>query len=80
MILWESTAGLPVQRLKAGVGTIGAVFDLEAMKAQAQSTRHVRKYAVVGAPDWAEAMINFFAPSERMLIQLPPTQAVQPRS
>lgn len=41
----------------------GAVFDLKALKAQAQSTRHVRKYAVVGAPEWAETMINFFAPA-----------------
>ncbi len=40
----------------------GAVFDLKSLKAQSQSVLHVRKYAVVGAPDWAEAMINFFAP------------------
>jgi hypothetical protein len=40
----------------------GAVFDRKALSAQARSVRHVRRYGVVGAPDWAEAMINFFAP------------------
>lgn len=41
---------------------IGAVFDAKAMKAQAQANSHVRKYAVVGAPAWAKAMINLFSP------------------
>ena len=41
---------------------VGAVFDTKALSAQAQSARHVRKYAVVGAPDWAETMINVMSP------------------
>ena len=41
---------------------LGAVFDAEALKAQMRSARHVRRYAVVGAPAWASAMINLFAP------------------
>jgi hypothetical protein len=35
-----------------------AAFDGEALAAQARSLRHVRKYAVVGAPAWARAMIE----------------------
>lgn len=41
---------------------LGAVFDAEALKAQMRSARHVRRYAVVGAPAWAEAMINLLSP------------------
>ncbi len=41
---------------------LGAVFDTNALSAQAQANSHVRKYAVVGAPGWAEAMINIFSP------------------
>lgn len=41
---------------------LGAVFDTEALKAQARSARHVRRYAVVGGPVWAKAMINLFSP------------------
>lgn len=41
---------------------LGAVFDTEALKAQARSARHVRRYAVVGAPAWASAMINLLSP------------------
>lgn len=41
---------------------LGAAFDAEAMKAQARANAHVNKYAVVGAPGWAEAMINIFSP------------------
>ncbi len=37
----------------------GAVFDREALGAQVRSVRHVHKYAVVGAPAWARAMIEF---------------------
>ena len=37
-----------------------AIFDREALGAQARSVRHVRKYGVVGAPAWARAMIEFF--------------------
>jgi hypothetical protein len=37
----------------------GAVFDRDALAAQVRSVRHVRKYAVVGAPAWARAMIEF---------------------
>jgi hypothetical protein len=41
---------------------VSAVFDSESLSAQAKANRHVRKYAVVGAPRWAEAMINLFSP------------------
>ena len=41
---------------------LGAAFDAKAMSAQAQANSHVRKYAVVGAPGWAKAMINMFSP------------------
>lgn len=41
---------------------LGAVFDTEALKAQLKSARHVRRYAVVGAPAWAKAMINLVSP------------------
>lgn len=41
---------------------LGAAFDGEAMKAQFKANAHVRKYAVVGAPGWAKAMINAFSP------------------
>ncbi len=40
----------------------GAVFDLAAAREQARSPAHVRRYAVVGAPDWIAAMIRFFDP------------------
>ena len=39
-----------------------AAFDWESLKAQARANSHVRKYAVVGAPGWAEAMINLLSP------------------
>jgi hypothetical protein len=39
---------------------LGAIFDGEAMSVQARSVAHVRKYAVVGAPAWARAMIGLF--------------------
>ena len=41
---------------------VSAAFDGEALKAQALAIAHVRKYAVVGAPAWAKAMINLFSP------------------
>jgi hypothetical protein len=41
---------------------LGAIFDGEALGVQARAARHVRRYAVVGAPAWAEAMINLFSP------------------
>lgn len=41
---------------------LGAIFDADAMKVQMRSLRHVRRYAVVGAPAWAKAMINLFSP------------------
>ena len=41
---------------------MGAAFDAEALKAQARAAAHVRKYGVVGAPAWAQAMINLFSP------------------
>lgn len=40
----------------------GAAFDWQALKAQARASLHVRKYAVVGAPVWAAAMINLLSP------------------
>lgn len=39
---------------------LGALFDGDAMSVQARSNKHVRRYAVVGAPAWASAMINVF--------------------
>ncbi len=41
---------------------LNAVFDSESLAAQARANRHVRKYAVVGAPAWAAAMINLLSP------------------
>lgn len=41
---------------------IRAAFDPKALRAQARAASHVGKYAVVGAPDWAETMINLFSP------------------
>jgi hypothetical protein len=41
---------------------LSAVFDSEGLSAQGKAVQHVRKYAVVGAPTWAEAMINLMAP------------------
>jgi hypothetical protein len=38
----------------------GAVFDGPSMEVQARSSRHVRKYGVVGAPALARAMIEAF--------------------
>lgn len=40
----------------------GAAFDWQALKAQARANSHVRRYAVVGAPAWAKAMINLLSP------------------
>jgi hypothetical protein len=40
----------------------GAAFDAEGLTAQAQSVSQLRRYAVVGAPGWAEAMINLLSP------------------
>lgn len=42
--------------------TLGAIFDVEATKASLRSNAHVRRYGVVGAPAFAEAMINLFDP------------------
>ena len=41
---------------------MAAAFDGPALKAQGRAAAHVRKYGVVGAPLWAKAMINLFAP------------------
>lgn len=41
---------------------IGAAFDFESLTAQAEAATKVRKYAVVGAPGWAGAMINLLSP------------------
>jgi hypothetical protein len=41
---------------------LGALFDGDALGVQARAARHVRRYAVVGAPVWAEAMINLMSP------------------
>ncbi len=38
----------------------GAIFNRERIEAQARAVRHVRKYAVVGPPDWAATLINGF--------------------
>lgn len=39
----------------------GAAFDLKSFKVQARANRHVRRYAVVGAPTWVETMIEMFS-------------------
>jgi len=52
---------LVVMRNYDGV-EIGAIFDAEAMKAGMRALSHVRRYAVVGAPVWATAMINAMSP------------------
>lgn len=41
---------------------LAAALDPAGVRAQARAIRHVRKYAVVGAPGWAEAMINLMSP------------------
>ena len=41
---------------------LGAIFDAKAIQAGMRSLRHVRRYAVVGAPAWAAAMINLLSP------------------
>jgi hypothetical protein len=41
---------------------LGAIFDGKSLAVQAKSLRHVRRYAVVGAPAWARAMIEAFSP------------------
>jgi hypothetical protein len=41
---------------------MSAAFDGPALRAQGRAAAHVRKYGVVGAPLWAKAMINLFAP------------------
>ncbi len=41
---------------------LGAAFDAKALREQARAITEVRKYAVVGAPGWAEAMINLMSP------------------
>lgn len=41
---------------------LAAAIDGELYRAQARSLRHVRRYAVVGAPLWAKAMINLGRP------------------
>jgi hypothetical protein len=51
----------------------GAVFDKEALSAQARSVPHVRKYGVVGAPGWARAMIevsDFLSPVDAKTFDL----------
>ena len=39
---------------------LAALFNADALKVQAQSLAHVRRYAVVGAPAWANGMIALF--------------------
>lgn len=38
--------------------TAGALVEPEALKAEAASVVHVRRYGVVGAPSWADAAIT----------------------
>jgi hypothetical protein len=40
--------------------SLGAILSRERMEAQIRSIRHVRKYAVVGPPAWAGALIEGF--------------------
>lgn len=37
---------------------VGAIFDSHASSTMARSVAHIRRYGVVGAPAFAEAMIN----------------------
>jgi hypothetical protein len=39
---------------------VGAAMDAKVLKVQFRSLVKVRKYAVVGAPTWVNAMINAF--------------------
>src|SRR6476646_3130420 len=39
---------------------LAALFNVDALKVQAQSLVQVRRYAVVGAPAWANGMIALF--------------------
>ena len=41
---------------------LGAAFDKEGLGAMLRSNAHVRRYAVVGAPAWAKAMIALLDP------------------
>jgi hypothetical protein len=41
---------------------LGAVFDKEGLGVMLRSNSHVRRYAVVGAPAWAKAMITLLDP------------------
>lgn len=45
-----------------GGATVGAMADPLSLIAQMRSLRHVRRYAVVGPPAWAGAMINLMDP------------------
>jgi hypothetical protein len=45
---------------KLGMSDAGAGFALQSIKAQFRSLAHVEKYAVVGAPTFAAAMIELF--------------------
>jgi hypothetical protein len=40
----------------------GAALHPRALRAQARSNAHIRRYAVVGPPDWAGRMIEAFDP------------------
>lgn len=42
--------------------TLGALVDGKAVQVSLRSNAHVRRYGVVGAPKFAEAMINVFDP------------------
>jgi hypothetical protein len=42
--------------------TPGAAFDPLTLIADMRSLRHVRRYAVVGPPSWADALINLMDP------------------
>ena len=41
---------------------LGAVFDKEGLGAMLRANAQVRRYAVVGAPAWAKAMITLLGP------------------
>lgn len=41
---------------------LGAMFDKEGLGAMVRANKHVHRYAVVGAPAWAKAMITLFDP------------------
>jgi molybdopterin/thiamine biosynthesis adenylyltransferase len=80
LLVFEISAKIAKADIEAMAKQIDAAFDAhdkvdirEALGAQARSIRHVRKYAVVGAPAWARAMIevsDFLSPVDAKTFDL----------